>query len=322
MASESDGFGIVYGNANPSLAKETARIGGIPIVECEVSRFADGEIKLNVKESVRGKHLFVIQPLCKPVNENLVELLVMIDALKRASANVTAVIPYYAYARQERKTAPREPITARLVAKLIEAAGVDRVVTFDLHSGAIQGFFDKPVDHLTAMPLFYEHFKKNYATLKQSEVVIVSPDAGGVSKAQYFADRLGASVAVVNKHRPAPNVSYVLHIAGDVEDKVAVVVDDMIDTGGSIVNAAKALYAEGAREVLAYCTHALLSGDAVERIENSKMSRLVVTDTIPSKNTSKKIECVSIAPFLALVIKAIIENKSVSALVKSKIPIM
>ena len=256
--------------------------------KAKVSNFSDGEIQVEIEESVRGMDIFLIQPTCPPVNENLMELLIMLDALKRASAaRVNVVMPYYGYGRQDRKVAPRAPISARLVADLIETAGATRVLAMDLHVGQIQGFFNIPVDHLYALPVQLEYFRRNI----EEEVVVVSPDAGGVERAREFAKRLkNASIAIIDKRREKANVSKVMHIVGDVKGKVAILLDDMIDTGGTIVQSAEALIRDGASRVYACCTHAVLSGNAVEKLNNSPIHKLVVTNTIPLNGKAEELE--------------------------------
>jgi len=304
---------IFTGNANRSLAEEISEYLGIPLGDAQVSRFSDGEICVSINESVRGADIFLIQPTCPPVNENVMELLIMIDALKRASARrICAVLPYYGYARQDRKLKARDPITAKLVANLITAAGADRVVTMDLHAGQIQGFFDIPVDHLTGVPILAEYL----SGLGLSDVVVVSPDVGGVTRARDLASRLGASIAIIDKRRPRPNVSEVLHIIGEVEGKTAVIIDDLIDTAGTITKGAVALLEHGARRIYACCTHPVLSGPARERLENSPIEEVVVTNTIPipPEKQFSKLKVLSVAPLLGEVMIRIHEDLSVSKL--------
>lgn len=309
---------VFSGNANPRLAESIARELGVPLGRIEVDRFADGEVKVKIEESVRGRDVFVIQPICRSdkysVNDNLMELLVMLDAFKRASANrVIVVAPYYAYARQDRKIKPREPISARLVADLITAAGADRIVTMDLHAQQIQGFFKIPVDNVPAGPAIAEYLERE--GLKGESVVIVSPDVGGVARATKYADDLGSPLAIVVKRRPEPNEAEVMEVIGDVKGRTAVIVDDIIDTGKSVVEAAKALIERGATSVYACCTHPVLSGKALERVEDSPIERLVVTDTIPipgDKKSSKKLVVLSVAPLLARAMECIYFNKSLS----------
>lgn len=304
---------LFSGNANHSLSQEIADYLGVPLGEAEVSRFADGEILVQIFENVRGADVFVIQSTCRPVNENLMELLVIIDALKRASAwRITAVMPYYGYARQDRKVQPRVPITAKLVADLLTAAGVHRVLTMDLHAGQIQGFFTTPVDHLYAAPVLLQYFRERML----GEAVVVSPDAGGVERARAFAKRLDTSLAFIDKRRTGPNEAKVVHIVGEVEGRDVIVVDDMIDTGGTLTQAVPALLEKGAKRIFASCTHPVLSGSAVERIEGSALEEVVVTNTIPlpEGRTSKKLTVLSVAPLLGEAINRIHKEESVSRL--------
>lgn len=303
-------------NSNRPLAEEIAEHIGVPLGKCTVSHFSDGETQINIEESVRGRDVFVIQSTSEPVNDNLMELLIFVDALKRASAKtINIVLPYYGYARQDRKTRGREPITAKLVANLIAVAGADRVVTMDLHAGQIQGYFDIPVDHFTAIRLLSETFK-DMAYGKSDEFVVVSPDLGGVVRARSFADYLKLGIAIIEKRRPRPNVSEVMNVIGDFEGKNCILVDDMIDTGGTIINAAHHLLDNGAKDVYIAATHGVLSGNAVEKLENSRVKELVITDTISlsSKKETSKIKQVSIAPLLAEAIKRINTYKSISGL--------
>ncbi|WP_041459252.1 ribose-phosphate pyrophosphokinase [Ammonifex degensii] len=304
---------IFSGNANPKLAADICQYLGVPLGDCVVGRFSDGEIFVRINENVRGADVFVIQPTCSPVNENLMELLIMIDALRRASARrITAVIPYYGYARQDRKTRGREPITAKLVANLITAAGARRVLTVDLHAGQIQGFFDIPVDHLPAGPLLAQHLMAR--GLK--DVVVVSPDVGGVVRARELAKRIGAPLAIIDKRRPEPNEAEVMNVIGPVQGKTAVMVDDIIDTAGTITKGAEALMAWGAKEVYVVCTHPVFSGQAVERLKTPAIKEIFVTDTIPLPPEKRldKITVVSVAPLLGEVIIRIHEDLSVSKL--------
>ncbi|MCL5884918.1 MAG: ribose-phosphate pyrophosphokinase [Deltaproteobacteria bacterium] len=304
---------LFSGNANPELAKEICAFLGIPIGDCAVKRFSDGEVNVEIRENVRGADVYIIQPTCPPANDHLMELLIIMDALKRASAKrVTAVIPYYGYARQDRKVIPRAPITAKLVADLLAAAGVSRVITMDLHAGQIQGFFNIPVDHLYAAPVMLDHIRANY----RNDIVIISPDAGGVERARAFAKRLNASLAIIDKRRVAPNVAQVMHIIGEVEKKTALVLDDIVDTAGTLVQTAEALRREGASRVFALATHAVLSGPAIERLEGSEIEELVVTNTIPlgSKAACRRIRVLSVAPLLGEAIKRVHFNDSVSSL--------
>ena len=306
---------LFAGNANPTLAQEIADNLGTALAEAEVSQFSDGEVFVQVNENVRGADVFVIQPTCAPVNHNLMELLIMIDALKRASARrITPVIPYFGYARQDRKVQPRVPISAKLVADLITAAGAHRVLTVDLHAGQIQGFFNIPVDHLFAAPVLLQYFKDQ--CWASGDLVVVSPDAGGVERARAFAKRLDASLAFIDKRRTAPNVAKVMHVVGEVEGKDAILIDDIIDTAGTVVQAAAALKEAGAQRIFASCTHAVLSGPAVDRMEQSVLEEVVVTNTIPLREQAagKKITVRSVAPLLGEAIKRIHGETSVSSL--------
>jgi len=310
---------IFHGNATPELAKAIAKELHTKPAEAVTKRFADGEVWVDINESVRGKHAFIVQSTCKPVNDSLMELLVIIDALKRATVlRVTAVIPYYGYGRQDKKASPREPISARLVANLIEKAGADDVLSVDLHSGQTQGFFQIPVDNLTARPLMVQHARRNFKNLK--DVIVVSPDAGGAKRAQEFANALGTPLAIIHKTRPMPNRSQVTHVVGYTALKTALLYDDIVDTAGSLANAADALAANGTKEVYAYCTHAVLSDDAVKRIRDSKIKKLIVTDSIPlsaEARACKKIEVVSLAPLIAQAIERNQKNMSVSELFRN-----
>jgi ribose-phosphate pyrophosphokinase len=304
---------IFTGNANPEIAKEICAYLCIPLGTAVVKRFSDGEVNVEIQDNVRGVDVFVIQPTSPPVNDHLMELLILMDGLKRASAKrVTAVLPYYGYARQDRKVLPRAPITAKLVADLLTAAGVSRVLTMDLHAGQIQGFFNIPVDHLYAAPIMLEYIKANYG----DEIVVVSPDAGGVERARAFAKRLNASLAIIDKRRLGPNVAEVMNIIGEVEGKTAVLLDDMVDTAGTLVQSAAALRNKGARAIYACATHAVLSGPAIERLEKSQIQELVVTNTVPLglKVECPKIRVLSVAPLLGEAIKRIHFQDSVSSL--------
>jgi len=305
---------LFSGNANPDLAQEISEQLQVPLGEATLKRFSDGEIWVEIKENVRMMDAYVIQPTCYPANENLMELLIMIDALKRASADtITAVVPYYGYARQDRKTQPRVPISAKLVADLMTAAGADRVVSIDLHAAQIQGFFNIPFDHLYALPVFLEHFAKN----PSQNLTVVSPDVGGAERARAYAKRLSASLALIDKRRPKPNISEVMHIIGDVKDRDCVIVDDIIDTAGTLCAAAEALINNGAKSVVACCTHGVLSGPAIERLQKSKLEQLFVTNTIPVSEKAKlcpRIKILSVAPLLAEGILRIANGKSVSSL--------
>ncbi len=306
---------LLAGNANPALARSIAERLGLPLGGVSVGRFSDGEIQVEIDDNVRGRDVYLLQSTCRPTNENLMELLVLADACKRASAGrITAVIPYYGYSRQDRKVAPRAPITAKLVADLIQTAGVHRVLTMDLHAGQIQGFFDIPVDNLFAGPTLSEHVRQ---TLDVSNCVIVSPDAGGVERARGFAKRIGATIAIIDKRRSGPNKAEVLHLIGEVRDRTAIIVDDMIDTAGTLQKAALAVRDNGASRVYAVSTHAVLSGPAVERIEESVLEKVLVTDTIPllpEAAASAKIGVVSVGHVLAQAIRSIHANDSVSRL--------
>jgi ribose-phosphate pyrophosphokinase len=303
---------LFTGNANRHLSQEIAEYLNIPLASAEVGQFSDGEIQVKINQNVRGADVYVIQPTSPPVNDNLMELLVMVDALKRASADrITAVVPYYGYGRQDRKDRPRVPITAKLVADLLTAAGVNRVLTMDLHAGQIQGFFDIPVDHLFAAPVIVGYFQ----SLGWDQMCIVSPDAGGVERARAVAKRLGGSLAIIDKRRIAPNLSQTMHIVGEVRDKNVLIIDDIIDTAGTITQAADALVAEGARRVYASCVHPVLSGPAMERIEGSPLEGLAVTNTIPlDSKKSKKLIVLSVAPLLGEAINRIHKGASVSSL--------
>jgi ribose-phosphate pyrophosphokinase len=305
---------IFSGNSNPALAREICAELGIPLSVATVKAFSDGEIMVEIGENVRGRDVFVVQSTCSPANQNLMELLVMVDALKRASATrITAVIPYFGYARQDRKVAPRTPITSKLVADLITTAGVHRVLCVDLHAGQIQGFFNIPVDHLYAAPVVLEDIRKRLA----GRLVVVSPDAGGTERARAFAKRLDAGLAIIDKRRSGPNVSEVMHIIGEVEGETCVIVDDMIDTAGTLCQAATALKARGAGEVYATATHAVLSGPALERISQSCLKEVLVTNTIPvgEKLTAcPQLRQLSVAPLLAEAIRRIHGEESVSSL--------
>ncbi len=307
---------IFTANSNPDFAKSIAKKLGLPLGDSEVGKFSDGEIFVNINETVRGSDVFVVQSTCLPVNDNFMELLIMIDALKRASAGrITAVIPYFGYARQDRKAKRRDPISAKLCADLITAAGADRVLTMDLHAPQIQGFFNIPVDHLLGQPILSNYFKEEFSSDKENTVV-VSPDLGSVTRARKFADNIDVPIAIVDKRRPRPNVSEVMNIIGDIKDKNVILVDDMIDTAGTIVNGAEALRQRGAKKVCACCTHAVLSGPAIERIQNSCIEELVVLDTVPLTEEKKlgKIKVLSASDIFAEAIERIYEDVSVSTL--------
>ena len=305
---------IFTGNANPALAAEIVDVLGLPMGQNAVGRFSDGEISVNTYETVRGCDVFVVQPTCTPVNDNLMELLIMIDSFKRASAGrITAVIPYYGYARQDRKTKARDPITAKLVADLLNAAGADRLLTMDLHALQIQGFFNMPVDHMFGMPTLVEHYRER--DFVGDNVVVVSPDLGSVSRARAFAEQINAPLAIIDKRRPKANMSEIMNLIGDVRGMRTIIVDDMIDTAGTIVNSAHALIENGALEVYACCTHGVLSDPALERIEKSPIKELVMTNTIPigDKHCSK-LKVLSVAKVFAEAIERIYEDLPVSSL--------
>jgi len=307
----SNGFKIVTGTANPEFAKKVASHLGVELAEVEVNRFSDGEINVNITESVRGADVFIIQPTCAPANDNLMELLIMVDAFKRSSAGViNAVIPYYGYARQDRKAAPRVPISAKLVADMLESAGVDRVITIDLHAAQIQGFFSIPVDHLLGSIIFIDYIKNK--NLKNP--IIASPDVGGVARARTYAQKLGYDLVIVDKKREKANVAEVMNIIGDVEGKDVIILDDMVDTAGTLTKAAYALKEKGANSVMACCTHGVLSGPAHERIKNSVLDELVITDTIPLKQENPKITVLSATKMVAEAIDRIHSNKSIQSI--------
>jgi ribose-phosphate pyrophosphokinase len=307
---------IFSGNANPALAHEICAYLGTKLGEATVASFSDGEIRVKIEENVRGGDVFVVQSSCQPVNDSLMELLIIIDALKRSSANrITAVIPYFGYARQDRKDQPRVPISAKLVADLISTAGTDRVLTMDLHAGQIQGFFNLPVDHLYALPVLLDYITKQ--TVKVSDLVVVSPDAGGVERARAFAKRLEANLAIIDKRREGPNQTQIMNIIGDVAGKSALLLDDMIDTAGTIVKGAQACMDRGAREVWTACTHAVLTGPALDRINESCLKQVIVTNSIPLRGKElicPKLHQLSVAPLLGEAIRRIHEDESVSSL--------
>ncbi len=305
------GYMLFSGTANPELAQEVSKYLEQPLSKAKITRFSDNEISIKIQESVRGKDVFIIQPTAAPVNFNLMELLIMVDALKRSSArSITAVVPYYGYARQDRKAEPRVPISAKLVANLMETAGITRVVTVDLHASQIQGFFDIPVDNLYGAVLFNDYVKSK--NLKNP--VVASPDIGGVARARYFAKTMGLEMVIVDKRREKANESEVMNIIGNVEGKDVIMIDDMVDTAGTMVKAAAALKAKGATSVMACCTHPVLSGPAYERIENGELDELVVTNTIPMKQHSDKIKVLSTARMLGEVIRRVYNNESVNSL--------
>ncbi|MGA9109621.1 MAG: ribose-phosphate pyrophosphokinase [Smithella sp.] len=305
---------VFSGNANIALAKKICDKLGVSIGKASVTTFSDGETRVEINENVRGMDVFIIQSTCPPVNVTLMELLIMIDAMKRASAyRITAVVPYYGYARQDRKVAPRAPISAKLVADLITTAGAQRLLSMDLHAGQIQGFFNIPVDNLFATPVLIDYMKKNY----QDNTVVVSPDTGGVERARAFGKRLGASLAIIDKRREGPNEAEVMNIIGNVEGKKVIILDDMVDTAGTVVQAASAMKAAGALEVAVCCTHPVLSGPALERIENSEIKEVLVTDTIPLNDRAKncgKIKVLSVSGILSEAVRRIYYDDSVSSL--------
>jgi ribose-phosphate pyrophosphokinase len=307
---------LISGSSNRELAKEIADHLGLPLSSTVLRRFSDGEIWVELGENMRGRDIYVIQSTCRPVNDHLMELLIIIDALKRSSARcINAVIPYYGYARQDRKAAPRVPISAKLAADLITAAGANRLLGMDLHAGQNQGFFDIPVDHLYAAPVLLEYLRERQG--QGGDMVLVSPDAGGVERTRYFAKRLGAPIALVDKRREAPNEAKVMNIIGEVRDKVAVVIDDMVDTAGTLTQAARLIMDQGAREVLACATHPVFSGPALDRIDDSPLSAMVVTNTIPLTDrarSSPKIKLMSVGKLLGEAIRRIYHRDSVSAL--------
>lgn len=306
---------LFSGNSNPELAERIARYLGRSLGRVVVRNFSDGEIFVEIEENVRGRDCFIIQSTCQPVNNNIMEMLIMVDALRRASARrITTVIPYYGYARQDRKSAPRTPITAKLVANLLTASGVNRALTLDLHAGQIQGFFDIPLDNLFAMPVMLDYLRPR---CKPDETVIVAPDAGGTERARAYAKRLNTTLAVIDKRRTGPNVAEVMHLIGEVEGKTAVIVDDMVDTAGTLTKGVEALMQHGAKSVIACATHGVLSGPAIKRIEESPISALVVTNSIPltaEAQACSKIQVLSVAELLGEAIRRISEEASVSSL--------
>jgi len=300
-----EGMAIFTGNSNPELAKKICDYLSVPLGGAKVNKFSDGEIQIEINENVRLKDIFIMQSTCAPVNDNLVELLLMIDAFKRSSAKkITAIIPYFGYSRQDKKVAPRVPISAKLVSDMITLAGANRVITMDLHAGQIQGFFNIPVDNLFAAPVLIDHIRKYF----RDGLVIVSPDAGGVERARAFAKRLDADLAIIDKRRDAPNQAKAMAVIGDVTDKVVVILDDMVDTAGTLIEAADAIMRNGAREVHASCAHPVLSGPAIERIENSALKTLFVTDTIPLKNNAKVCDKIKVHSIAELIGEAIIRS--------------
>ena len=310
------GLKIFSGNSNPKLASKIAKAAGVELGFCQINSFADGEIQIEVHESVRGEDVFIVQSTCPPANQNYMELFILMDALRRASAaSITVVIPYYGYARQDRKVAPRAPISAKLMADLLTTAGADRVVSVDLHAAQIQGFFNVPVDHLFAIPTLARAWREKFGF--GNDFVAVSPDAGGVERTRAFAKRLECSMAIIDKRRSGPNEAKALHLIGDVTGKTAIIVDDMVDTAGTLTQAVESLYKNGASKVYAMATHPVLSGPAVSRLMESRLEKLWVTDTIPLSEAAEncgKIEVVTVAPLLAEAIKRIHGNDSVSSL--------
>lgn len=310
------GLKLFSGNSNPELARKVAAAAGVELGHCEVNTFADGEIQVEIHESVRGEHVYVLQSTCPPVNQSYMELFIILDALKRASAKqITAVIPYYGYARQDRKVAPRAPISAKVVADLLTTAGAQRVVAVDLHAAQIQGFFNVPVDHLFAIPTLARAWREAYGT--GPEFVAVSPDAGGVERTRAFAKRIEASLAIIDKRRSGPNEAKALHLIGDVTGKTAIIVDDMIDTAGTLTQAVDSLLKNGAKRVFAVATHPVFSGPAISRLKESPIEKVWVTDTIPlseQARNSGKIDVISVASVLGEAIKRIHGNDSVSSL--------
>ncbi len=307
---------VLAGTSNSKLCKDIARQLKLKLVNSNIRRFADGEVYIEINENIRGNSIFVIQSTSNPANDNLMELLICIDALRRSSAkNITAVIPYFGYARQDRKVVPRTAISAKLVSNLITNAGANRILSVDLHAGQIQGFFDIPVDNLFATPIFARHIRKT----KLNNLICVSPDVGGVERTRALSRRINSSIAIIDKRRPTPGKSEVMNIVGSVKNKNCVIVDDIIDSGGTIVNAAKALKEKGAKDVYVYITHAVLSGQAVKKIEDSKIKKLITTDTIDNSKKirgSRKIEIISLAPMISEAMKRIANSTSVSSLFK------
>ncbi|MEG0857122.1 MAG: ribose-phosphate diphosphokinase [Terrisporobacter sp.] len=319
MITQGKNIKIFTGNSHPDLAQEIADILGVPLGKAKVSTFSDGEISVDIDETVRGADVFVVQSTSSPVNNNLMEVLIMIDAFKRASAGrITVVMPYYGYARQDRKVKSRDPITAKLVADLLTAAGANRVLTMDLHAAQIQGYFNIPVDHMLGSPILSNYFVEK-GLEDCDDVVVVSPDLGSVTRARKFADRLHAPIAIIDKRRPKANVSEIMNIIGDIEGKQCILIDDMIDTAGTIANAANALVELGATKVYACCTHGVLSGPAFERINNSAIEELVMLNTVklPERNDLDKFKSISVAPLFAEAIQRIYEDKPISKLFES-----
>lgn len=304
-------FKLFSGSANPEFAKKVGEYLGMPVSDATLNKFSDGEISVQITESVRGQDVFIIQPTCAPTNDNLMELLIMIDALKRSSAkSISAVVPYYGYARQDRKAAPRVPISAKLVADLLEAAGITRVVTIDLHAAQIQGFFNIPADNLFGSILFVNYIRSK--NLKNP--IIASPDIGGVARARLYADKLGYDLVIVDKKREKANVAEVMNIIGEVKGKDVILVDDMVDTAGTLVKAAEVLKKRGATSVMACCTHGVLSGPAYDRIEKGELDELVISDTIPAKKEIKKITVLTASAIIGEAIRRIHNNESVNSI--------
>lgn len=302
---------IFSGNANLPLAQKIAEHLNMELGKLHVERFADGEVDVQILESVRAHDCYIIQPTCPPVNENLMELLIMIDAFKRASAGkITAVIPYFGYARADRKSSPRVPITAKLASNLITEAGADRIMAIDLHAGQIQGFFDIPVDHLRARKVFLDYFQN----FKREDLVVISPDVGGVERARKFAAKMDAGLVIIDKRRPKPNEAVVYNVIGDVKDKVCIIFDDIVDTAGTLTTVANKIKEQGAREVYAACAHGLLSRNAVERINNSDIKKLIITDSLPVRDLGPKVETLSVAHILADAIQRNHDGQSISGM--------
>ena len=308
---------VLAGTSNPQLCKSIARNLKLKLVNTNIKRFSDAEIYVEINENIRGNTIFVVQSTSNPANDNLMELLICIDALKRSSAkNITAVIPYFGYARQDRKVVPRTSISAKLVSNLITNAGANRILSVDLHAGQIQGFFNIPVDNLFATPIFARHIKRK---MKLNNLICVAPDVGGVERTRALSRRLNANIAIIDKRRPAPGKSEVMNIVGSVKNKNCVIIDDIMDSGGTIVNAAKALKEKGAKDIYVYITHAVLSGNAVDKLEKSQIKKLITTDTIDNSKKiikAKKIEVISIAPMISEAMKRISNSTSVSSLFK------
>ena len=314
-----DSVKIFAGTSNKELAQKIAEKYGMELGKAEVVRFKDGEVFVKIDETVRGRDVFVVQPTSEPVNENLMELLIFVDALKRASAkSINVIVPYYGYARQDRKSSPREPITSKLVANLLTKAGVTRLLTMDLHADQIQGFFDIPVDHLQALPLMAKYFKSK--GFYGDKVVVVSPDIGGVKRARKLAEKLDCKIAIIDKRRPKPNMSEVMNLIGEVEGKIAICIDDMIDTAGTITNGATAIMERGAKEAYACCTHAVFSDPAIERLTASSLTEIIVTDSIrlPERKKIDKVKILSVDELFAEAIKRVVHNQSVSELFEVK----